>query len=276
MQIYWPNIIDRILSPLPEKLRVSLYWKLKTYFKYNPEPSIINPLSIIGKKYKCDKAGPATNYTEKFYYEILKPYRTEEIKILELGVGNTGSSVKMWREFLPNAQIYLFDPFFLTDSNVTVTKEKLEELNINVIIGNQLSRKDLQKLKKYGKFDFIIDDAAHVNDAHQISLATLFPYLKSKGLFIIEDLLCTKRRSSDIEDLNSFLDGEYVDQNIRKIYHKKELPIMYSLKRKFSKGTWESYCLSKDEKEYLRKNIQFYRIIRDYDFSNNVVIIKKD
>ena len=269
-------MLEILISPMPEKLRVSLFWKLKKYFKYNPEPSKINTLTVIGRKYKCDKAGAEHNYTEKFYYEILKPYRLEKIKILELGVGDSGASVKMWKEFLPNAQIYLFDPFFLTHPNTKVTKEELEALNINVIIGNQLSREDLQKLEKYGEFDFIIDDAAHVNDAHQITLATLFPYLKSKGLFILEDLLCTKIRSSQIDNLNSFLDGEYVDQNIRKIYHKKELPIIYSLKRKFSKGTWESFCLSKDEKEYLEKNIQSYRIIRDYDFSNNVVIIKKD
>lgn len=261
---------------MPEKLRVNLYWKLRTYLKYEiPKPSEINQLTMIGEKYECDKAGPMNNYTEKFYYEILEPHRQEELKILELGVGDKGASLKMWREFLPNAQIYLFDPFFLTHPNIKVTKEELEALNINVIVGNQLSRKDLQKLKQHGQFDFIIDDAAHVNDAHQISLATLFPYLKSKGSYIIEDLLCTKRRSKDIDDLNSFLDGENVNQNIPKIYHRKELPVVDSLRGKISRGTWESLSLYKEEKEYLEEHIQSYRLVRNYDFSDGAVIIKK-
>ena len=72
MELRFSAILQILLFPLPEKLRVSLYWKLKTYFKYKPEPKNINQLTAIGKKYKCDKAGPATNYTEKFYYEILK------------------------------------------------------------------------------------------------------------------------------------------------------------------------------------------------------------
>ena len=181
----------------------------------------------------------------------------------------------MWREFLPNAQIYLFDPFFLTHPNIKVTKEELEALNINVIVGNQLSRKDLQKLKQHGQFAFIIDDAAHVNDAHQISLATLYPYLKSKGSYIIKDLLCTKRRSKDIDDLNSFLDGENVNQNIPKIYHRKELPVVDSLRGKISRGTWELLSLYKEEKEYLEEHIQSYRLVRNYDFSDGAVIIKK-
>lgn len=81
------GIIEKIIMPMPEKLRVNLYWKLRTYLKYEiPKPSEIIQLTMIGKKYECDKAGPMNNYTEKFYYEILEPQRQEELKILELGV----------------------------------------------------------------------------------------------------------------------------------------------------------------------------------------------
>ncbi len=65
----------------------------------------MNELTKIGKIHGTDKAGPEHNYTEAVYYHMLKVVRDKDIKLLEIGAGNTGASIKMWRDFLPNAEV---------------------------------------------------------------------------------------------------------------------------------------------------------------------------
>ena len=76
---------------------------------------------------------------------------------------------------------------------MSITPARLEAEGIIVIKGNQMNRDDLNSAGKMsnGGFDVIIDDGAHNNDAQQISLGGLFPYLKGGGLYIIEDLHCS-------------------------------------------------------------------------------------
>lgn len=139
----------------------------------------MNELTKIGERYGTDKAGADHNYTETVYYHILKKIKNKNIKLLELGVGNTGASVKMWKDYLQNAEVTLFDPFFIMDPAMTVKPEELENMGIRVVKGNQLSRDDLKTLSDEEEYyDIIIDDASHVSDGISLSLANLLPYLK--------------------------------------------------------------------------------------------------
>jgi len=240
----------------------------------------MNELTELGKKYGTDKAGPRHNYTEAVYYALLKDMKHQNINLLELGVGDTGASVKMWKEFFPNANIILFDPFFIRHKDVTVTPEELEELGIIVHKGNQLSREDLLKmaLSESEKFDVIIDDASHLSDGMQISLATLFPYLKDGGLYIIEDLSTAHRRAGYITDgtAAAFLDGPDVEiAQDKKIYHRLETHVLDSLAAYRANQSWPASLLSAEEKKYLVENIMDYKVFRDYNGQENLVVIKK-
>ena len=237
----------------------------------------MNELTLIGRKYGTDKAGQKHMYTEKAYYSMFKDIRYEKIKLLELGVGDTGASVKMWREFFPNAEIYLFDPFFIAGppkTDVTVTRQELIDLNIIPIKGNQLSRTDLLKIVKIcdGDFDIIVDDASHMSDGIQISLATLLPHLKDNGLYIVEDTSTAHDRGLRLNEVNAWLDSEDVSKNEKIIYHKGEIHLLYSLFEFRKTGRWPSNVLTDREKEYLENNIEGYF---HNEYHNNLAIIRK-
>jgi len=238
----------------------------------------MNELTELGKKYGTDKAGPRHNYTEAVYYALLKGMKHQNINLLELGVGDTGASVKMWREFFPNANIILFDPFFIIHEAVTVTAKELEELGVIVHKGNQLSREDLLKmvLSENEKFDVIIDDASHLSDGMQVSLATLFPYLKDGGFYIIEDLSTARSRDSRLDDVNAWLNGPDVElAQDKKIYHRQETHVLDSLAAFRTSQAWTAELLSDEEKKYLAENILDYKVFRDYNGQENLVVIKK-
>lgn len=236
----------------------------------------MNELTKIGKQHGTDKAGPEHNYTEKVYYHMLKKIKDKDIKLLELGVGDTGASIKMWRDYLQNAEITLFDPFFITDPAVTVTPKEIENLGVRVIKGNQLSRYDLKTLSDEEEYyDIIIDDASHVSDGISLSLANLLPYLKKKGCYIIEDLSCAKDRDRRIDDCNRWLDSDSVEQTINKIYHQEEYHILYTLEHFKRTGKWKSKILNDDEIDFLEQNVGVFKTFIDNNSQTNLVVIKR-
>ena len=142
-------------------------------------------------------------------------------------------------------------------------------------MGNQLSREDLSKLSSGDKYDIIIDDASHISDGIQISLAFLFPYLKNGGVYIVEDLHCARDRDRRLHQVNAWLDSDNVDQNINKTYHREEVHLLDSLIHCKQNSYWKSLLLNDQEREYLVKNIKEYEIFKDYNSRDNLVIIKK-
>lgn len=238
----------------------------------------MNELTKIGMKHGTDKAGPQHNYTEVAYWQILSPMKNENIKLLELGVGDTGASIKMWREFMPNAKIGLFDPFFIVHPSVTVSKVELEELGVSVIVGNQLDRNDLSKVSsEFGDdIDVIIDDASHVSDGMQKSLAMLFPLVKSGGYYIVEDLFSARDRDARLNDVNAWLNSSNVDHgNKEVIYHTREIHLADVIDYFERTNKWLSLNLTESEKTYLEEHIDSCQIYRDYNNQDNLVVIKK-
>ena len=236
----------------------------------------MNELTKIGNKHGVGKKAGRFVYTERVYYPILENIRYEKLNLLELGVGDTGASVKMWKDFLPNSNIYLFDPFFIVDESVTVTPEELEEYGINVIKGNQLRTEDLLKIaEEQKKFDIIIDDASHISDGIQLSLAVLFPFLKPGGKYVVEDIHSAWDRDARLDGVNSWLDGPVVDQSIEKVYHRKEINLMDALISLQETGKWASNFLTEEQKEYLVSNIQKAEFVVDDNVQPNVVVLTK-
>jgi hypothetical protein len=158
----------------------------------------------IANSHGSDKGtvGPSDSYGGHNYADIYEAYfsasRYTPINILEIGIGakggkwdarivhgrnkEGGGSLKTWYEFFPNAQVYAIDINEATQYNND---------RIHTFCANQGSREDMDSfLKKIRdvEFDFIIDDGSHRPDHQQLSLGILFPHLKSRGLYFIEDL----------------------------------------------------------------------------------------
>lgn len=137
-------------------------------------------LDEIALGYDTDKSSKFHNYTEK-YARYFEGMRDKKFKLLEIGIQN-GYSLKTWRDYFPNAEIYGID---------IVDCSHMDEPRVKTIVGSQ---NDLAFLKKvndqYGPFDIIIDDASHNSDDMKITLDFMVPLLKQDGIYVVEDIHC--------------------------------------------------------------------------------------
>lgn len=146
-----------------------------------------NRLSRLANKYGCDKGtmiihegnhGPRLHFTT-VYHQIFESFREEKLNILEIGIGS-GSSLKMWYDYFPNATIHAIDIENFSQHNND---------RVFTYVANQKYRGDLlQVMNKIGECDIIIDDGGHMMEQQQVSLGTLFQFLKPAGMYFIEDL----------------------------------------------------------------------------------------
>jgi hypothetical protein len=136
-------------------------------------------LSGLADKYGTDKGPKVHNYTEVYEYFFL-PVKFEARKICEIGVAE-GASLKMFRDYFPNAVVYGID---IVDST------KLNSKRIKTFIADQADRKQLGDfINAYGgDYDIILDDGGHTMEQQQVSFGYLFKYLKPGGYYIIEDV----------------------------------------------------------------------------------------
>jgi len=135
-----------------------------------------NDLFNIGLKHQTDKT---THFFLHHYDEILSHLRYEPIKFLEIGVYK-GASIKMWREYFPNAELHCID----------INKTDLSDLkNVTMHIANCDFKDELKLLsEKLGEFDVVIDDGGHTMKQQQNALEVFWPKIKKNGLFIMEDM----------------------------------------------------------------------------------------
>lgn len=141
-------------------------------------PSDFEFLDKIAYEGGTDKGSNGHKYTE-VYADFFGPLRDKPFKFLEIGIAD-GGSVRVWEKYLPKAELHFID---INDSSYRTPNAQYHFLD-------QADRGALDSFAKKvdGNFDIIIDDGGHRMDQQIISLETLFPYLKSGGTYIIEDL----------------------------------------------------------------------------------------
>ncbi len=144
---------------------------------------MIDLLTNIADKQKADKGNVHGRFRPSRFTEIYDRYfndtREKVSNILEIGVGS-GNSLRMWREYFPNAMIYGIDnnPAYIFQDDRIVT-----------FLCDQNSRQELVKIvSNLGEFDLILDDGSHNVIHQQISWGCLFSYVKGNGYYVIEDL----------------------------------------------------------------------------------------
>ena len=154
-------------------------------------------LCDLGLKYGADKCPTIGHMYTPFYYELFTPIRQKVKKVLEVGIGNRGQtrvipgyvmgpSIRMWRDFFPNAWVYGADvakeSFFVDDRISTYYCDETKEEDIKRLV-----------LQIGSDIDIVIDDARHrVGD--QIFLCQiLMPLLKPGVIYCIEDCRRTRQ-----------------------------------------------------------------------------------
>jgi hypothetical protein len=142
-------------------------------------------LTQIANSIGIDK-GTITNSCHgftKMYDDILTPLREKPIIMLEIGVSG-GGSLKMWEEYFSDAIIIALD--IVNETHLSNDKTFVYQLDQSD--ETQLQNFVNQCKEKGYEFDFIIDDGSHHMRDQQLTLAYLFPLLKSQGIYVIEDL----------------------------------------------------------------------------------------
>jgi hypothetical protein len=178
---------------LPERIR---RWLLRIYNDFGFVPSLSpeapaagqpspfsawvavpNELTELG-----DKHCPTKRYHNYlvYYWLHLRDVREQVRTVIEIGL-ETDRSVKMWREFFPNATIYGID--------INPKCKEFESDRIKVFVGAQQDTKFLAAcLETIGAApDVVIDDGSHLVHHQVATFNYLFPRLSDHGIYVVED-----------------------------------------------------------------------------------------
>jgi len=131
-------------------------------------------LHEIGLKYGTDKS-TNHNFTPSYDFH-LSHLKDQNINLLEIGISE-GPSLKMWEEYFQNGLIIGVD---------ILERSYMNTSRINTIIIDQEKPDELLSIP--GEFDIIIDDGGHGIEQQQVTLEEMLPRLKSRGIYILEDL----------------------------------------------------------------------------------------
>lgn len=149
----------------------------------------LTPLCKLAEKYGTDKLGFYTPI-----YDLLLSGRRDQIyKVLEVGIGTPeamkhvpgyrpGASLRMWRDYFPNADIYGLD------INPNACAEAGEpDHRIFTFCADSTDPEIIPQLAVGGHFDLIVDDGDHEVKQQHRTFEVLAPLLTKNGLYIIED-----------------------------------------------------------------------------------------
>jgi len=167
----------------------------------------LTELCKLGEKYGTDKCPQINHNYTPFYYKLFNPIKNDVKKVLELGVGVnkpsrrvvSGASLRMWRDFFPNAQIYG------TDNRLNV---HFEEDRIKTFLADGVLEKDWDKvLAETGTdIDIFIDDGSHLLGDQIATAEILLPKLKKDVVYIIEDVVFPEQLEIDYDyDIIKFI-----------------------------------------------------------------------
>lgn len=186
--------------------------------------------SDLGKLFFDHKGRGITKWVDylDLYDRHFAKYRGTAVKMIEIGVFR-GGSLELWRKYFgPAAKLFGID--------IDPACATLADSPNQVRIGSQDDPAFLSSVvQEMGAPDIILDDGSHVADHQLASFKTLWPLLKTGGVYVIEDLHTAywpgewaggyRRRHTAIETVKQLIDemhGWWHDQP-EKISRKLEL-----------------------------------------------------
>lgn len=136
-------------------------------------------LEVLGRKHGTDKI---TLHGYHVWYERhFSAIRNERLTLLEIGVAG-GASIRMWEDYFPQAQIIGVD--------CIPECKRFESAHTRIFIGDQANPDFLRHVAgDIGTpLTVVIDDGGHLMHQQQVALCVLFPFVRSGGFYVIEDI----------------------------------------------------------------------------------------
>ena len=203
------NLLRRIyLFFLNFKINFSLFFfdKKKEFFNISYYNHNNNSLTKLCEIYKSDKG--SINHNKKtiwgwtahtysnYYYSLFNHFKDDVKLVFECGLGTNnpdflcnmtvngipGASLRVWRDYFKNAQIYGAD----IDKDILFQENRIKTFYVD-----QLSIPSIETMWKeieIQNFDIIIDDGLHTTDGNINLFINSFNKLKKNGIYIIEDV----------------------------------------------------------------------------------------
>lgn len=125
---------------------------------------------------------PITKWWHYFeiYHQYFNKFVGTQVKILEIGVYK-GGSLQMWRDYFGNKAVII-------GIDINENCKQYEDNQIHICIGSQNDTAFLERVsEQYGPFDIVLDDGSHFMEHQITAFETLFPLLKSGGVYLCED-----------------------------------------------------------------------------------------
>ena len=142
-------------------------------------------LEKLFNKYNTDKS--EKHGYHMVYEKYFEPYKSQKIKILEVGVWE-GASTLALHEYFDSAEIYGVDIFerFPMESIRPYSLERCQ-----FIQGDSMRKNIVEKVQEeWGdiRFDIIIDDGKHTPRANMKTFENFSQFLSDDGQYFIEDV----------------------------------------------------------------------------------------
>jgi Methyltransferase domain len=141
-----------------------------------PEPT---ELCRIAERHDTDKGSEFT----QIYHRWLAPVREQSLRVLEIGLYN-GGSLRMWRDFLPNAVLHGID----VDARTLAYQDEVPGSQVRLVDQGNAYALDAFVAELGGNYDFVIDDGGHTMEQQVVSFEVLWPQVMPGGIYVIEDL----------------------------------------------------------------------------------------
>ena len=158
------------------------------------------PLCQLFHQYGADKCPQIRHGYSPHYHELLVDQRETAKHILEIGIGTVpvmkrivgetyvpGASLKGWRDFFPQAQVWGLDKarsvLFEEDRIKCYYVDQSKELSLGAAI-----QRIRHEAGEPVQFDLILDDGSHIKEHQWLTIHTLHEHVRPGGLYIIEDI----------------------------------------------------------------------------------------
>ncbi len=171
--------------------------------------SCTSELCSLGKQFFADKSpynekGHRHPYTA-VYSLLLSKYKNEPIRFVEIGIAG-GSSLLMWSHFFQNngRRLFFFDrdaDFIKNGNSFGIPDVFCMEMDV---MQEESICSGLQKIG--GDLDVILDDSTHGIPEQVKIIKKGLPFLKSGGMFIIEDIFKRYKEEEYQKELDDVLD----------------------------------------------------------------------
>lgn len=145
-------------------------------------------LAVLAEQHGTDKVASIGHNYCPAYETLLGPRRGSIKKLLEVGILR-GASLRMWRDWLPNAWVYGID--YDPEAVASVKREP----RITAFLGNELDANQLQRIiEAIGPdIDVVIDDARHDSPSQITCCRAIMPLLNPDAVYVIEDAQQVRR-----------------------------------------------------------------------------------